>query len=221
MDYFWGLVKKEFIEIRYSYKQLILYACMYGLGIYVTNSFLNSINSINTIVPINWNNAGYFIVVFLSSFMPGNFLIESILSDKNNQTFERYFVSGNIKIIMLAKLSAMSILGIVPFFIFYIYFLINGANIIDTVFTAINTPFYFWIALCAVMIFTFPFSDEKSVAFACIPCLLAMVVIIFTNDYVAANYHPSFTCAITIACTAAVTLIAYKIYKTTKYFLKI
>ena len=106
-------------------------------------------------------------------------------------------------------------------FYFNAFFLINGTNIIDTVFTAINTPFYFWIALCAVMILTFPFSDEKSVAFACIPCLIAMAAIFITNDYIAANYHPSFTCAVTIACAAAVTLIAYKVYKTTKYFLKI
>ena len=71
------------------------------------------------------------------------------------------------------------------------------------------------------MILTFPFSDEKSAAFACIPCLLVMVGIFVLNDYVAANYHPAFTCAITITCAAAVTLIAYKVYKNTKYFLKI
>jgi hypothetical protein len=147
--------------------------------------------------------------------------MESILSDKNNQTFERYFVSGNIKIIMLAKLSAMSILGIVPFFIFNTYFQINGINIINTVFMAINTPFYFWIALCVVTIFTFPFSDEKSVTFACMPCLLAMAGIFFANDYVAANYHPVFTCIITMVCTIVTTIIAYKVYKNTKYFLKI
>jgi hypothetical protein len=56
----------------------------------------------------------------------------------------------NLKNILLAKLLAMSILGIVPFF------LINGTNIIDTVFKSINTPFHFWIALCAVTIITFP-----------------------------------------------------------------
>jgi hypothetical protein len=221
MGYFWGLVKKEFIEIRYSYKQLILYAGIYGLGIYVINSFLNSINQINSIVPINWNNAGYFIVVFLSSFAAGNFLIESILSDKNNQTFERYFVSGNIKTIMLAKLSTMSILGILPFFIFYAFFLINGANIIDTVFTAINTPFYFWIALCVVTILTFPFSDERSASFACMPCLLVIVGIFIANDYIAAHYHPVLSCIFTIACAVIATIIAYKVYKNTKYFLKI
>jgi len=221
MGYFLGLVKKEFIEIRYSYKQLILYACFYGIAIYALNSVINPITVINPIVPINWNNAGYFILIFFSSFAPSNLLMESILSDKNNQTFERYFVSGNIKNIMLAKLSAMSILGIVPFFIFYAYLLINGINVINTIFLAINTPFYFWIALCVVMIFSFPFSDEKSAAFACIPYLLAMAGIFVANDYVAVNYHPSFTCAITIACAAAVTLVAYKVYKTTKYFLKI
>jgi len=221
MGYFWGLVKKEFIEIRYSYKQLILYAGFLGIGIYAANSVLNPTTPINSIVPINWNNPVYFIVVFICSFMPSNFLMESILSDKNNQTFERYFVSGNIKNIMLAKLSAMSILGIVPFFMFYAYLLINGINIIDTIFMIINTPFYFWIALCVVMIFTFPFSDEKSVSFACMPCLLAMVVIFIANDYIAAHYHPVLTCITTIVCAVVVTIIAYTFYKNTKYFLKI
>jgi len=221
MGYFWGLVKKEFIEIRYSYKQLIMYVGFFGVGIYALNSIINSVALNNPIVPINWNNAGYFVLVFFSSVLPSNFLMESILSDKNNQTFERYFVSGNIKKIMLAKLFAMSILAIVPFYIFNAYFLINGTNIINTVYLAINTPFYFWISLCAVMIYSFPFSDEKSASFACIPYLLAMVGIFVANDYVAANYHPSFTCAITIACAAVVTLIAYKVYKNTKYFLKI
>ena len=221
MNYFWGLVKKEFIEIRYSYKQLIFYVGFYGIVIYALNSVINLITIINPIVPINWNNAGYCILIIFSSFAPSNFLMESILSDKNNQTFERYFVSGNIKNIMLAKLSAMSILGIVPFFIFDVYLLINGINVIETIFLAINTPFYFWIALCVVMIFTFPFSDEKSASFACIPCLVGMFVIFYTNDYVATNYHPVFTCIITLVCTVVVTIIAYKVYKNTKYFLKI
>jgi hypothetical protein len=153
--------------------------------------------------------------------MPGNFLMESIFSDKRNQIFERYFVSGNIKKIMLAKLSAMSIFGIAPFFIFYIYFLIEGINIIDTVFVAINTPFYFWIGLCILTAATFPFSDEKSASFACLPCLLVIIGIIIANDYIAANYHPVFTCFISIACAFIATVIAYKVYKNTKYFLKI
>jgi len=219
MDYFWGLVKKEYITIRYSYKQLILYAFMYGLGIFAANLVLDPKGPGYSIVPMN--NVGYFIAIFLSSFMPSNFLMESILSDKSNQTFERYFVSGNIKNILLAKLFAMSILAIVPFFIFNAYFLINGSNIIDTVFKAINTPFYFWIALCAVTIFTFPFSDEKSVSLACIPGLLVIVGIFIVNDYIAANFHPVLSCIVTVVFAVVVTLIAYKLYKTTKYFLKI
>jgi hypothetical protein len=115
----------------------------------------------------------------------------------------------------------MSILGIVPFLIFYIYLLINGINVIDTIFLAINTPFYFWIALCVVTIFTFPFSDEKSAAFACIPCLLGIVGIFIANDYIAANYPLVLSCIFTIACAVIVTIIAYKVYKNTKYFLKI
>jgi ABC-type Na+ efflux pump permease subunit len=213
MGYFWSLVKKEFIEIRYSYKQLIMYGCMYAVFIYFAKS------GSNLIIPIN--NFYYFLAIFFSCFMPGNFLIESILSDKRNQTFESYFVSGNIKKIMLAKISAMSLFGIVPFFIFYVYFLIEGINIIDTVFMALNTPFYFWIALCLVTANTFPFSDEKSVSFACLPCLLVIIGIIIANDYIAANYHPIFTCFISIVCAVIATIIAYKVYKNTKYFLKI
>ncbi|WP_461254962.1 hypothetical protein [Treponema sp. R80B11-R83G3] len=213
MGYFLGLVKKEFIEIRYSYKQLIMYGCMYALFIFFVNT------EGNTLIPTN--NVYYILAVFISAFMPSNFLMESILSDKRNQTFERYFVSGNIKKIMLAKLSAMSIFGIVPFFIFYAYFLIKGINIIDTIFMAINTPFYFWTALCIITAVTFPFSDEKSVGFAGLPCLLAIIGIIIANDYIAANYHPAFTCIITIVCAVVATIIAYKVYKNTKYFLKI
>jgi len=221
MSYFLGLVKKEFIEIRYSYKQLILYAGIYGIGIYALNSVINPINIINPIVPINWNNSGYFVLIFLSSFAPSNFLMESILSDKNNQTFERYFVSGNIKNIMLAKLSAMSILGIVPFFIFDVYLLINGINVIHTIYLAINTPFYFWTALCIITAITFPFSNEGSVSFVVFPCLLVIIGIMIVNDYIAANYHPIFSCIIAIVCAVVATIIAYKAYKNTKYFLKI
>jgi hypothetical protein len=147
--------------------------------------------------------------------------MESILSDKRNQTFERYFVSGDIKKIMLAKLSSMSIFGIAPFIMFYVYLLINGINIIYSVYMAINTPFYFWIALCVITAVTFPFSNETSVAFAGLPCLLVILGIIIANDYLSVKYHPVFTCIITIVCAVIATIIAYKVYKNTKYFLKI
>jgi ABC-type Na+ efflux pump permease subunit len=147
--------------------------------------------------------------------------MESILSDKRNQTFERYFVSGNIKEIMFAKLSAMSIFGIAPFIMFYVYLLINGINIIDTFYMALNTPLYFWIALCMITAVTFPFSNETSVAFSGLPCLLVMLGMIIANDYLAVKYHPVFTCIISIVCAVIVIIIAYKIYKNTKYFLKI
>lgn len=218
MGYFWGLVKKEFLEIRYSYKQLIMYG-----GMYVIFAYLVYVTETEPYTVINYTiiNINYVLAIFISSFMSSNFLMESILSDKRNQTFERYFVSGNIKNIMLAKLSAMSIFGIVPFFMFFGYSLIKGINIIDTVFTAINTPFYFWIALCVVTTITFPFSNETSISFLCLPCLLAIFGIIIANDYIAANFHPMFTCITTIACAVTATIIAYKAYKNTKYFLKI
>jgi len=220
MGYFWGLVKKEFIEIRYSYKNLFFYVFLFPMFAYMVSEI--EINPSHTFYNIfDYNNLYYIMAMFFSSFMGGGFLTESILSDKRNQTFERYFVSGNIKKIMLAKISAMSIFGIAPFFIFYVYLLIKGINIIDSVFIVINTPFYFWIGLCVVTAITFPFSDEKSASFAGLPCMVFMVGIIIANDYIAANYHPIFTCIITIACAAAATIIAYKAYRNTKFFLKI
>lgn len=213
MGYFWELVKKEFIEIRYSWKNLLFYGGMFPIFIYLVNYEGNPI--------ISYNNFYYILSMFFSSFMPSSFLMESILSDKRNQTFERYFVSGNIKEIMFAKLSAMSIFGIVPFIMFYVYLLINGINIIDTVYMALNTPFYFWIALCMITAVTFPFSNETSVAFAGLPCLLVMLGIIIANDYLAVKYFPAITVIITIVCAIIVTVIAYKVYKNTKYFLKI
>jgi hypothetical protein len=213
MSYFWELVKKEYIEIRYSWKNLLLYISMLGFFVFFANKEINS--------TVSYNNFNYILAMFFSAIMPGNFLMESFFSDKRNQTFERYFVSGNIKTIMFAKLSAMSIFGIVPFILFYVYFLIKGINIIDTVYMAINTPFYFWTALCIIMAITFPFSNEGSVSFVVLPCLLVIIGIMIVNDYIAANYHPIFSCIIAIVCAVVATIIAYKAYKNTKYFLKI
>ena len=217
MDYFWGLVKKEYIEIRHSWKQLLMYGFMFVFFIWVVYEFENH----TPLYIINWNNLLYFFTVSISSFMPSNFLMESILSDKRNQSFERYFVSGNIKTIMLAKLSAMSVLGIIPFFLFYTYLRFNGVNIIDNIFMAINTPLYFWIGLCIVTIICFLLNDEKSIAYACIRSLILMVGLLYLNDFLGTKFNPAITVITTIICAVIVTFIAYKMYKKTKYFLKI
>jgi ABC-type Na+ efflux pump permease subunit len=169
----------------------------------------------------NGNHYSYWLTILFSAIGSPHFLMNSILSDKRNQTFERYFVSGNIKTIMFAKLSAMSIFSIIPFIIFYTYFLFNGINIIDNIFIAFNTPQFFWILLCLMTIFTFIFNDENSVSFAGIPCILFATGLIFLNNFIATNYHPILTCIVTIICTVIVTVVAYKVYKKTKYFLKI
>jgi hypothetical protein len=212
MDYFWGLVKKEYIEIRYSWKNLLLAGSVFVIfGIIVID---------NDII-YNYSNDCYIITFLLSIAVPLQFLMESILSDKRNQTFERYFVPGNLKTIMFAKLSAMSVLGIIPFFVFYTYFSINGINIISTVFMLINTPLYYWIGLCISTVIIFIFNDEKSISFAVMPCFLLLWGFIKMNNFIATNYRPVFTCIITIASAIVATIIAYKVYKNTKYFLKI
>ena len=217
MGYFWGLVKKEYIEMRHSWKQLLMYGFMFVFFIWVVYEFENY----TPLYTINWNNMLYFLTISISSFMPSNFLMESILSDKRNQVFERYFVSGNIKTIMLAKLSAMSVLGIIPFFIFYTYLRFNGINIIDNIFMAINTPLYFWIGLCIITIICLLLNDEKSIAYACIPSFILIVGLLYLNDFLGAKFNPVITVITTMICAVVVTFIAYKIYKKTKYFLKI
>jgi hypothetical protein len=215
VGYFWELIKKEYIEMRYSWKQLLMYGFMFVFFIWMVYSVENHTPA------INWNNVLYCMTIFFSSFMPGNFLMESILSDKRSQIFERYFVSGNIKTIMLAKLSAMSVLSIIPFFIFYAYLRFNGINIMDNIFMAMNTPLYFWIGLCIMIIICFLINDEKSIAFACIPSIILLVGLLYLNDFLIVKFNPVITVITTMICAVIVTFIAYKIYKKTKYFLKI
>lgn len=217
MGYFLGLVKKEYIEIRYSWKQLLMYGSMFVFFIWIVYEVENH----TPLYTFNWNNIYYVITILLTSFMPSNFLMESILSDKRNQTFERYFVSGNIKNIMFAKLSAMSVLGLIPFIIFYTYFLFNGVNIIDNIFMAINTPLYFWISLCIMTIVSFLFNDEKSITFTGVPFMILIVGLLYLNDFLTVKFYPAITLIITIVCAVFVTFVAYKFYKKTKYFLKI
>ena len=215
MEYLWELIKKEYIEIKYSWKQLLLYGFMFVAFFY----FVTVLENNEPI--IKFNNVYYFVTIFFSFFASGNLLMESIFSDKKNQTFERYFVSGNIKTIMFAKLLAMSVFGIIPFIVFYTYLLFNGINIIDNIFMAINTPFYFWICLGVMIIVSFIFNDEKSASLACMPFLLFIVGLLYLNDYLAVSISPAITVIITIVCAVVVTFIAYRFYKKTKYFLKI
>jgi hypothetical protein len=213
MDYFWELVKKEYIEIKYSWKNLLMSGFMFVFFGYIVTVSDKVIN--------NYDNVCYIVTFLLSITIPLQFLTESILSDKRNQTFERYFVSGNIKTIMAAKFFAMSVLGIIPFIIFHIYFLTQGINIINSVFVLVNTPLYYWIGLSIAVIIMFIFNDEKSISFIGVPCLLLVLGLIYINHIIAINHNPVFTCIITIVCAVITTFIGYRFYKKTKYFLKI
>ena len=219
MEYFWELVKKEYIEIRYSWKQLLWYGLLFVAFFYFTTEIEK--NSPMYRSGIQFNNFYYFLTIFFGFFGSGNLLIDSIFSDRKNQTFERYFVSGNIKTIMFAKLSAMSIFSLIPFIVFDIYLLFIGINIFDNVFMALNTPFYFWISLCVVIIIAFLFNDEKSASLACMPFLILMAGLLYLNDFLAVRFFPAITVIVTIVCVVIVTFIAYRFYKNTKCFLGI
>ena len=219
MGYFWELVRKEYIEIRYSWKQLLWYGLLFVAFFY----FVAEIEKNTPLYTpgIKFNNLYYFLTIFFGFFGSGNLLIDSIFSDRKNQTFERYFVSGNIKTIMFAKLSAMSIFSLIPFIVFDIYLLFIGINIFDNVFMAVNTPFYFWISLCVMIIISFLFNDEKSASLACMPFLILMAGLLYLNDFLAVKFFPAITVIVTIVCAVVVTVIAYRFYKNTKCFLGI
>jgi hypothetical protein len=48
-----------------------------------------------------------------------------------------------------------------------------------------------------------------------------MAGLLYLNDFLGAKFNPAITVITTIICAVIVTFIAYKIYKKTKYFLKI
>jgi ABC-type Na+ efflux pump permease subunit len=213
MGYFWGMIKKEFIEIRYSYKNIFFIGIMFAVLFYIAQTEIEFLN--------NTENMFYIVTFIVSMAIPSQFISESIFSDKRNQTFERYFVSGNIKTIMFAKYFGISILFIIPFIAFYVYFLLNGINVIESVYVLFNTPLYYWIGLCSITIASFIFNDEKALSLSCLPCLLLVIGIIQLNHYVGTIFHPIFTCLISVLCTFVFTLLAYRFFKNTKYFLKI
>jgi hypothetical protein len=105
----------------------------------------------------------------------------------------------------------MSVLGIIPFFIFYAHLGVNGVNIIGNVFMAINAPLYFWIGLCVMTIICFLSNDEESVAYACMPSLTLTVGLLCLNDFLRARFNPAFTVITTMTCAVVVTFIAYKL----------
>lgn len=211
MGYFWGLVKKEYIEIRYSYKSLMWGGIAFALFFYMAQTLIDQFDV----------ESCYLVTFLITVAAPLEFIMNSFLSDKRNQTFERCFVSGNIKVVMLAKYASLGVLGIIPFAVFFIVFLANGITIFESVYVAINTPFYFWIILCLGTLTFFIFSDEKSASFGAIPCILLTAGIIKLNQFISSKYNPAFTCIITIVCALVATFAAHKVYKNTKYFLKI
>jgi len=80
---------------------------------------------------------------------------------------------------MFVKYFALSVLFFVPFIVFYVYFLMNGINVINTVYVLINTALYYWIGLCVTTIISFMLNDEKSLGLGCIPCMLAVIGLIY------------------------------------------
>jgi hypothetical protein len=57
-------------------------------------------------------------------------------------------------------------------------FLLNGINIINNIYTVINTLLYLWIGSSIAAIVIFLFNDEKTISFAAMPCMLLVVGLI-------------------------------------------
>jgi hypothetical protein len=131
MSYFLGLIKKEMIEIAYSWKNIGF--VLLGVAIFLYLSVTSDMIINNT------NNACYMITLLIGIATYGKFLTESIFSDKRNQTFEINFVMKKSLIIMLSKNITMILIGFVSFIMFYIFFLMHGYNILDNVWEIIKT----------------------------------------------------------------------------------
>jgi len=72
MEYFWELVKKEYIEIRYSWKQLLWYGLLFVAFFYFATEIEK--NSPMYTPGIQFNNFYYFLTIFFGFFWVGKFV---------------------------------------------------------------------------------------------------------------------------------------------------
>jgi hypothetical protein len=213
MRYFLGLVKKEIIEIAYSWKNIGFVLLGVAVFLYLSATSDMIIN--------NTNNSCYMITLLIGIVTSGQFLTESIFSDKRNQTFEINFVMKKSLIIMLSKNITMMFVGFVPFIMFYIFFLMHGYNILDNAWEIIKTLLYFWNGCCLASICVFLSGDEKTASCMALPCIGIIIALSYGDYIIKTNYNINAGIIISLSSAIISTVFCYRFYTKTKFFLKI
>lgn len=213
MAYFLGLVRKEIIEIAYSWKNLGFAALMLIAFLYLSTS--------SDMIIHNENNACYIITLLCGFATSGQLLTDTIFSDKRNQTLEINFAMKKLPVIMLSKNITMMLIGLIPFTMFFIYFLTQGYNLLYNTIVVVNTILYLWAGTCIVSIVTLISADEKATAFLSLPCICILTGLIYVNYLIEINYGKYASLPLPFVFSIAATVLCYKLYTKTRLFLKI
>jgi ABC-type Na+ efflux pump permease subunit len=209
MILFLVLIKKELTEIFYSRKTLLLFIGVFVFFIYIGTQIVSD-QAVDD----------FYLLAIMSSFCINQFSIDSILSDKRNQILEILFVLNKTGIIFLAKITSVLLLSLVPFITMFVFFMINGHNILPSPAFYIITPLLFWLAACSLMMTAIFFNDEKSASFSAIACLSLILGVIKLLFYFNSLYAPIIGVVFLLLLTIIVTLTAKLVFKNTKIFLK-
>jgi hypothetical protein len=206
------MIKKELTEIVYAKKNLVLFAIGIIMVLYMCNTTDSIIN--------NTDNMCYLITIILSIGSAMQFMSESILSDKRNQTLEIMAVSGKLGLVFFIKILTIILLCLIPFAIFYCYFMLNGYNILNSLSLCVNTLLLFWIGGYSASIIVIFFNDERTAAmFGVISLLLAVglvKVMFFLNNVYNEMAGTLFLSLLAVCITGFANLF----FKHTKIYLK-
>ena len=212
MLYILAIIKKEFIEIIYSKKNIALITLTLLFFLYMSHTTYN--------LMFNVNNVSYLIAILISMATSLQFMSESILSDKRNQTLEIMLVAKKLEAVFIAKMITIVILSIIPFVIFHISFLIAGINILDSVFMYFNTLFLFWIGGCVASMIVIFFNDERSAALFGISSLLIIIGLIRAMFFITETFSGVAGMILLYIILILTTFAARLLFKNTKIYLK-
>jgi hypothetical protein len=203
------MIKKELTELCYSRKSLILVIAVFGFFIYIGRQILSNL-AIND----------FYLLAIMTSWSTNQFVLDSILSDKRNQTLEIMLVSGKIGLVFLAKMITLLFLSLVPFVIIFCFFMINGHNILPTFFYYVMTPLLFWLGACSAMMIIIFFNDEKSASFYGLISVFFIIAVIRMIFYLNSRFTQLAGIVFLVLLSVLFTWISQLLFKQTKIFLK-
>jgi hypothetical protein len=126
-----------------------------------------------------------------------------------------------LPVIMLSKNITMMLIGLIPFTMFFIYFLTQGYNLLYNAIVVVNTLLYLWAGTCIASIATLISADEKATAFLSLPCICVLTGLIYVNYLIEINYGKYASLPLPFVFSIAATVLCYKLYTKTRLFLKI